>query len=288
MESSGRLNRVISLWEAGQVAFGSFVPAGSIDAAVAAGESPFDFCILEMEHSNFDFPGLRLSLQFMLNRRHILEGGSLAPSVVPLTRIPANAREGNQWLIKQSLDYGVYGIVSPHLNRPEEAVALLRACRYPQRRGAPDVAPEGLRGTAPANALRYWGLSYPEYFEKADVWPLDPGGELVLMPLIEEAEGVRNIGDILRQAKGLSAIFIGEVDLSVSLGRPMELGHPDVVEAMGRVLTACKAAGVPCGCLAAADNVEERIEQGYRFIVVRGDRAQETLERARRAAARAK
>ncbi|MBM3947343.1 MAG: aldolase, partial [SAR202 cluster bacterium] len=164
-----------------------------------------------------------------------------------------------------------------------EAVHLIQAMRYPQRVGAPDREPEGLRGTAPGNAVRYWGVaSTEEYIDKADLWPLDPSGELLLMPLIEEAEGVRNIRDILRQARGIGAIFLGEVDLSVSLGRPMATGHPDVVAARDRVLKACKDAGVPVGCL-GFNQVVERVEMGFDFIVTNPQQA----EAGRRAAGRA-
>ena len=42
-----RLNKVISLFQQGEVAFGSFVPAGDIEAAIAARRSGWDFAIFE-------------------------------------------------------------------------------------------------------------------------------------------------------------------------------------------------------------------------------------------------
>lgn len=277
-----RLNKVIELFEQKKTVFGGFMPCGSLDQAATIGDSNLDFCVVEMEHSGFDFTGLRHSLQYLLSRRKIAQSGSLAPQPTPFVRIPANSRERNEWIFKQSLDQGVFGVVTPHLNTPDEAVHLIQAMRYPQRVGAPDREPEGLRGTAPGNAVRYWGAaSTAEYIDKADLWPLDPSGEIILMPLIEEAEGVRNIRDILRQAKGIGAIFIGEVDLSVSLGRPMETNHPDVVAARDRVLKACKDAGVPVGCLGFQSAVE-RVEMGFDFIVT----SPALAEAGRRAAGR--
>src|SRR5881394_346170 len=64
-----------------------------------------------MEHEGFSFTTLRTSLQVLLNRKRIAEKGNLQPDVVPLVRIPPNARERDQWIIKQALDTGVYGLV---------------------------------------------------------------------------------------------------------------------------------------------------------------------------------
>src|SRR2546422_8413869 len=47
----------------------------------------------------------------LLNRKRIAEKGNLQPDVVTMVRIPPNARERNQWVIKQALDTGVYGLV---------------------------------------------------------------------------------------------------------------------------------------------------------------------------------
>ena len=57
--------------------------------------------------------------------------GTIAPSVGPFIRIPGNARERNQWTVKQALDQGVYGIVAPQLETVDEARALVPAMRHP-------------------------------------------------------------------------------------------------------------------------------------------------------------
>ena len=275
-----RLNGLIQRFIDGKPALGTFVPNGSIEDAVWVSRSGYDFVVFEMEHGGMDFPSLRVSLQFLLDRAQVAETG-LQPAIVPMCRIPPNSRERNQWVIKQALDYGVYGVVVPHLNTAEEAVAWCQAARYPQLREAPDYQPEGQRGTAPGNAQRYWGLDYDTYYAKADLWPLDPDGELLLMPLIEEEEGTHNIGDILKAAPGIGAIFFGEVDLSVSLGHPMQREHPDVVAARERVLGACKEAGVPCGCLVTPQNVEARLDMGFSFVVGSSVRTSPSLDLGR-------
>jgi 4-hydroxy-2-oxoheptanedioate aldolase len=57
---------------------------------------------------------------------------STVPNGSPMVRLPPNARECNQWVIKQALDTGVYGLVLPHLSTVEDAQAAVAAARYPQ------------------------------------------------------------------------------------------------------------------------------------------------------------
>ena len=62
---------------------------------------PYDGVVFEMEHGGYDIRTLRDCLQYLLNRRQIVETGSLAPAVTPLVRIPPNGIEMNQWIAKQ-------------------------------------------------------------------------------------------------------------------------------------------------------------------------------------------
>jgi 4-hydroxy-2-oxoheptanedioate aldolase len=282
-----RLNKVIGLIEQGKAAFGPFVPTGSIPDATWIASSQFDACVFELEHGPFDLAGLKLSLQFMLDRRQIVESGSLAPSVVPFVRIPVNGREQNQWIIKQVLDIGVYGIVFPMINTPEDAIAAIQAARYIQARDAPDREPVGRRGHAPGQALRYWGLPQPEYYDKADVWPLDPNGEILPLLQCETIESVENLPrilDALDNKPGL--ILISESDLSVSLGakgqRTAEVGS-----AVDRAATICRDRKVPFGTPQAnANTVEQQIRDGYQFLMTSPGRDTSALQKGRQLAGR--
>lgn len=285
MASGVRLNKVIDLLERGQVVFSSgTIMSDNLDDIMFVADSDYDFAIIEMEHQGFDFTNLRTALQYFLNRKRLVEQGNLQPDVVPFVRIPPNAREvgGNQWVIKQTLDTGVYGFVLPHLNTVEDAQAAVVAARYPQVPGVPDFEPQGQRGWWPRLAPRYWGLTPQAYYDKADVWPLDPEGELLLMGIVEEAEGVRNIRDILQQVKGIGAIWAGPGDLSISLGKRGNAADPEVQEGLLRVLEACKEYGVPCATGASPADVAQRIEQGFRIIMAGPTRATPTLDTGRR------
>lgn len=268
--ADARLNRMIELWEQGKPAIGAFARFRDGDAAIYYAQSQFDFVIFDMEHGATDFTQYKTFLQFMVDKAQLLKKGNLQPNVTPLARIPSNGSEKNQWVIKQTLDAGAFGLMSPHIRNVEEARALVANSRYPQKIGAADNDPPGERGVAPANAARYWGITVPEYFEKADAWPLDPKGEIAVIAMIESAEGVKNIRQILTEVKGISAIFIGPNDLSTSLGYPGQMDHPETEKAAQQVLAVAKEFSVPCGILVFKHNIEKRVKEGFKYLVIAG------------------
>ena len=131
MAETPRLNGVIGALEQGKPAFVSFC-AAEIGVAQAINAAPYDGVVFEMEHRPYDIRALRDCLQYMLDRRQILQNGNLAPAVTPFVRIPPNGGETSQWVAKQVLDQGVYGIVWPHVSTIEEARNAVTACRYPR------------------------------------------------------------------------------------------------------------------------------------------------------------
>src|SRR6185312_16666377 len=157
-----RLNGVIKAFESGKPAFIPFSPA-EIGAAQTIGGAPYDGVVFEMEHGPYDIKALRDCMQYMLSRRQIATSGSIAPAVTPFVRIPPNGGESSQWIAKQVLDSGAYGIVWPHVSTVEDALNAVVSCRYPRPKDAPNYEPEGVRGDAPTVAARYWGLGQQEY-----------------------------------------------------------------------------------------------------------------------------
>jgi 4-hydroxy-2-oxoheptanedioate aldolase len=266
-----RLNKVIELLAGGGVVVSSIpIPNGSFEQAEAYGDSDFDMVVFEMEHHGFDFPNLRMSLQMMMNRRRIAEDG-LRPSVVPMTRIPTSGRETTQWIIKQALDIGVYGLVVPQLETPDEAVAVVNAARYPGVRHA--TLGGGERGYWPIVAAGYWGLSSEEYVQRADVWPLNPRGELLIIGIVESQKGVANLERILDATPGIGAIWPGPGDLAADMGLIGQISHPEVEEKLQLVLDLCNRRGVPCvGVATSAEDASRRVAQGFQIIFTRLER----------------
>jgi len=282
-----RYNKVIDLLEQGKPVFCSgLVWNGNLDDLIYVADADYDMVIMEMEHEGFSFNNLRTSLQFILNRKRISGSGTVQADPVPLVRIPPNSRENSQWIIKQALDTGVYGLVLPHLNTVEDAHAAVVAARYPQVPGVADFEPEGQRGWWQRIAPRYWGLTAQEYYDAADLWPLDPDGNMLLMGIVEEPEGVDNLPDILRQEKGIGAIWAGPGDMSVAMGHRGDSAHPDVQANLLRILDACQNAGVPCATGATAEEVPMRLEQGFRIIITSPVKSNPGLTEGRRISGR--
>ena len=276
-----RLNNVIRAFEEGKPAFTCFAPA-EIETAVAMSTSKFDGVVYEMEHNIWDARALRDAMQYMLNRRQIAQGGTLAPAVTPMVRIPANGGEHNQWLAKQALDLGAYGVLWPHISTVDQARNAVAACRYPRLKTAPRYEPAGIRGDGPHTAVRYWGLTQPEYYSRADVWPLDPKGEILVMLMIEDTQGIAELDNMLKQVPGIGLVLIGEGDLSQELGFPRQYEHPQVLDAMRHIVKTCRANKVAVGHPHVdATNVERVLGEGYTFLMAAPVRSFAALDKGR-------
>jgi 4-hydroxy-2-oxoheptanedioate aldolase len=277
---STRLNGVIRALEQGQQAFSLFAPAEP-EIAIELQASRYDGVVFEGEHRPWDARLLRDTHQYLLNRGQIATGG-LAPAITPLTRIPANGSEKNEFLAKQALDIGSYGVVWPHVSTVEEAHHCVAACRYPRLNDKPLYEPAGLRGDGPMWACRYWGVSQQEYYERADVWPLAPQGEILVVIQIEDLRGIQNLPDMLEHVPGIGVILIGEGDLSQELGYPRQTEHKAVMEAKREIVSICKQHDVIVGHPhVGRANGEQAIADGYRFLMCPAPRSFATLDWAR-------
>ncbi len=262
-----RLNGVIRAFEAGKAAYACFTKIDR-QAAIEMTDAPYDGVVYEMEHNPYDVTALGDCLQYMLNRKTIAETGSVAPSVTPIARIPANGAEMNQFQAKQVLDRGVYGVIWPHIATVEHAYNAVASCRYARPENAPLYEPKGARGDGPATAARYWGVSQAEYYAKADVWPLAPQGELLVGLMIESPEAIENLDDMLANVPGVGFCLIGEGDLSQALGYPRQYEHPEVLGAMAKIVETCHKHNVVVGNPhVGAKNVERLLGEGYRFLM---------------------
>lgn len=286
MSEIPRLNGAIKALENGKPAFTTFSEPET-GMAQAIGAAPYDAVVFEMEHGPYDTGTLRTCMQYLLDRKQIVSGGTLAPTVAPFVRIPPNGGEMNQWLAKQALDMGVYGVIWPHVSTVDEARNAVTACRYPRPPSAPLYEPAGQRGDGPGTAAAYWGLTQQEYYKRADVWPLNPDGEVLVIIMCEEAKAIENLPKMLEELPGIGVVLIGEGDLSQDLGYPRQYDHPAVASAIDEILAICKAHDVPCGHPHVdAGNVEELLAKGFRWLMAKPTLSFDGLERGRSLAGR--
>ncbi|MGE0393523.1 MAG: HpcH/HpaI aldolase/citrate lyase family protein [Vicinamibacterales bacterium] len=258
------LNPAIAKWIEGKAAIGISTSSFSLEDAQTASRSGADFVRLDMEHSPFNADTIRLYLLGMTDKRGILRKGNAQFPIAPVVRIPTYGRESSDWVVKQALDAGMMGIKFPTIDNKAEALRAVRSMRYPPRRGSKYPEPAGLRGMGAGNATWLWGID--DYNRHADVWPLNPEGDLVSIIMIESAEGVKNVDEIA-SVPGVGVLFVGTAgDLPASLG--VAPGAPEVEEAAQKVLAACKKHNVICGGLADADDIAQRIKEGWKYIDV--------------------
>ena len=137
--------------------------------------------------------------------------------------------------------------------------------RYPQLRGSKYIEPAGKRGAAPTLATWIWGLSTEEYERHADLWPLNPEGDLLAIAMIESVEGMKNLDAIL-STPGIGATFIGNAnDLRHSMGVPAT--SPEVETARQTILAGCKRHNVACGItVASGAEMVKRLDEGWKMI----------------------
>ena len=129
--------------------------------------------------------------------------------------------------------------------------------------GHPTWSRRGLRGSGPAAAAWFWGLPTADYVRHADLWPLNPQGDLLAIMMIESAEGLRNV-DAIAAVPGVAGFYIGPSDLSNSLGVPRN--DPEVEEAIQTIVNACQTHDIACGITASAREMPPRIEQGFKIL----------------------
>src|SRR5512132_4098094 len=217
-----------------------------------------------MEHTPLDIAGLHMFNIGMIDRAAAAKKGSVAPNVALFARFPPEADEG-AWVVKQALDIGLHGVIFNGVDTREQALAAVKSMRYPQLKGSKYYEPNGTRGAGPANATWIWGITGEEYDRHADLWPLNPEGDLLAIIMIESVEGLQNL-DAIASTPGVGALFVGAAnDLTRSMGvRP---GSPEVEAGLQRIVGACKAQNIACGITAnTANDVVKRVKEGWRII----------------------
>ncbi len=185
--------------------------------------------------------------------------------------------------IGKQLNLGVSGIMFVSVESAEEAKAGIAAMRFKSRGGtrSEDV------GQAPA----LWGLSEKEYREKADLWPLNPTGELINWTIVESTEGLAKVREIAA-VPGVGVLWPGAGTLRGIFATTNPDGTRKLDEAawegaMQQVLSACKEFKVACGYPASPADIEMRMKQGFNVFVMNwGDPGFKAIEVGRKAAGR--
>jgi 4-hydroxy-2-oxoheptanedioate aldolase len=234
-----RINRAIQMLEQGQPVYYTSTTGGYEEGKKLA-QTPYDYITYEMEHGAFDVSALR---SFM---RGLVDGGPTptgyrTPTVIvtlPVLGLDEASMRANYWVVHQVLAAGVHGILLCHTRVPEAARLLVEAVRYPF---APKVAGlgQGLRGSGSQGfAAQIWGIQGNDYLKKADAWPLNKEGELLLGVKIEDSYALAN-AEKTTKVPGIAFAEWGPGDMGfwlLGLPEPGQTNHPDMRAARSRVL----------------------------------------------------
>ncbi len=185
-----RLNRAIELLEKDQPIYYTSPSELSYDGGIAASGTWADYLLVEMEHGTFDLTALDAFMKGLVAAGPTTDGYQTPPVIVtlPVGGTSESVMLANAWMVHQVFARGVHGILLCHARTPEAVRAFVEAARYPfQQTGVGDMIGVGQRGSGGQDsAAAVWGLSTDEYLRRADVWPLNPEGELMLGLKIED------------------------------------------------------------------------------------------------------
>lgn len=279
-----RINKCIELLEAGQPIYYVGGKGGYAEGKALA-RTWADYIIYNMESSPLDFTRLR---EFM---RGLVDGGPTpsghrTPTVIavaPVLGSDVATFKGGSWMIQQLLAQGVHGVQLCKAKDPEAVKLFVQNARYPIHEQAVDELGVGVRGWGShIFASWVWGLSLEEYLKKADVWPLNPDGEIMLGVKIEDRFALENTEEILA-VPGLAFSEHGPRDMGLSYGHLEGRADPPVppeVNAAGdRVLKACTKNGLAFLDNVLPDNVIKNLERG---VMIGAGSKQESAEIGRR------
>ena len=234
-----RTNRLRELLERDQPAVTGWLSVDSPYLAEVLSYGGYDAVTVDLQHGMF---GLDRAIT-------LLQAVSAGPAV-PLARCPSQ----DPGTIGKLLDAGAYGIVCPGVDTPEEAVAFVRACRYP---------PSGQRSFGPSRGLLYGG---PDYVEHADA-------TVLTWAMIESASALQHLDAILA-TPGLDAVYVGPNDLALSLGETPGRAEPpaSVMAALERIALRARAADRWAGAFAPDAALARRlVDLGYHMVTPGND-----------------
>ena len=264
-----RINKCIELFEAGQPVYYKYtLTTGGYEEGVQMAKTWADYIVYDMEHRPLDFARLR---EFM---RGLVDGGPTpsghrTPTVIvvlPLLGTDEVSFMGGSWMVQQALAMGVHGVHLPRARDPKAVKKYIQAARYPVHKQAIEKIGEGMRGWGSHKFASWvWGLEEEEYLKKADVWPLNPEGEIMLGVKIEDPHALKNAEQTL-QIPGLAFAEHGPRDFGFSLGFLEGRADPPVPEGVAKagdvVLDLCKKNGLKFLDNVLPDNVKKRIDKG--------------------------
>jgi len=267
------INRAIELLEQGQPVYytGSHSGTeGSFEQGKKDAQTFADYISYDMEHAPFDVKGLQEYMKGLVAGGPT-KSGHRTPAVI--VNVPVNGTDeasvrANAWMFQQVLATGVHGVLLTHADTPGAIRAFIEACRFPNREQGvgKEGLQEGRRGAhGSSTAAQIWGVSTAEYEAKADAWPINPNGELLLGVKEEDKYALASVEANLK-IPGLAFAEWGPGDMALSLGvkggSNAAESDPKMAAARAKVFAAVKANHMFFLNTMNTKNVVEMIKEG--------------------------
>lgn len=217
-------------------AIGVWLSTPSSVAAEVVGRVGYDYACIDMQHGLIGYSDVVPMLQ-------ALTLGETTPTV----RVPWN----EPGIIGKVLDAGAMAVIVPMVNTAEQADQAVRRSMY---------HPRGDRSSGP---IRVAPVEGPEYAEVANE-------HVQVIPMVETTEALDNIDDIL-SVDGVNAIYVGPMDLGVSMGLGRGTTDPSFHDALDLIVERCVAHGVVPGIHANPTTIGDRLARGFRMVTVQSD-----------------
>ncbi len=227
------MDKVREAITAGRATFGSWISISDSVSVEMMGKAGFDWVILDTQHGGINWDNILHALQ-----------------ALDLSGTRAFVRVGwtDPMQIMRALDLGALGVVVPMVSNAEQARTAAQATRYP---------PHGIRSFGPVR----------NFYAVSDS-PIEP----LCFVMIETAEAMENL-DAIAATPGVDGLFVGPVDLALSLGLGPALQMPDLVlEAIDKVIAVCRRHGkIAGGAGLGAPNTKLLMERGMQLLTLGSD-----------------
>ncbi len=245
-----RINKCIELLEQRQPVYVTHTTDLTYESGKEMARTWADLILIDFEHHPFDTSGLTKFMQGLKDGGPT-PSGHLTPTVISTLPSNCNSPEEvlyNAWQARHVLTTGVHGILHTHARSPEAVRAFVATTRYPfQKIGLDRGLSEGYRGGGgQVQPSEIWGVTPREYLDKADPWPLNPEGEIMLGLKIEDRHCLVN-ADATAAVPGIAFAEWGPGDMGMSHGDPDAHDPPyssEMDQARNTVKAACDKADV--------------------------------------------
>lgn len=221
---------------------GTWISLGSPIVTEVISMMQFDWLLFDLEH------GFMQEHDILPNLMAVKSSG---------TKVIVRVSEFRSGLIARLLDWGVAGIMMPHVSSSEEAARVVGAMRYP---------PFGKRGFSSSSRSFGYGENAPR-----NITEWEPP---LFIAQIENYEGVQNANSIAA-TKGVDMLFIGPRDLRLDLSvRKSADERITFQEAISLTVKAAISSGKQAGILVSPEeDISDLCMMGFSAFAIGADLA---------------